>query len=134
MTLRSDYLWHIALGEQPPTELPSDPASVRMGVALGLPSINALVGDGTDVEPVRYCLAHRQVVVPVEADTVHRWMAAHSDCVPAAGVRGCGAGGYRDCTGLWVTHPGSERTAVTRARMRRAPGPHNPRHQEARCA
>ncbi|KOV48750.1 hypothetical protein [Streptomyces sp. H036] len=146
MTLRSDHLWHIALGEQPPAGLPSDLASVRMGMALGLPAIDSLVGDGTDVGPVRYCLDHRQLAVPVEADTVHRWRAAHSDCVPAARIRGCGAGGYRGCTGLWVTRPGSERAAVTpagalhdalsltRARLRTASGTRHPRHQEARCA
>ncbi|MFJ4003872.1 hypothetical protein ACIPWL_10490 [Streptomyces sp. NPDC090023] len=146
MTLRSDHLWHIALGEQPPAGLPSDLASVRIGMALGLPAIDSLVGDGTDVGPVRYCLDHRQLVVPVEADTVHRWRAAHSDCVPEAWIRGCGAGGYRGCTGLWVTRPGSERAAVTpagalhdalsltRARLRTASGTRQPRHQEARCA
>lgn len=146
MTLRSDYLWHVALGEQPPTELSSDLASVRVGMALGLPTIDALIGDGTDVGPVKYCLIHRQLVVPVKADTVHRWRAAHSECVPAARSRGCGAGGYRGCTGLWVTRPGPDRTAVTpagalhdalsltRARLRTAPGTHYPRHQEARCA
>jgi hypothetical protein len=115
MTLRSDYLWHIALGEQPHTRLPPDLASVRMSMALGMPAIDALVGDGTDVGPVKYCLAHGQLVVPVEAETVHRWRAAHSDCVPAAGTRNCGAGGYRNCIGLWVTRPGSERGAVTPA-------------------
>ncbi|KOV22546.1 hypothetical protein ADK90_10555 [Streptomyces sp. XY413] len=146
MTLRSDYPWHIALGEHPPAGLPSDLASVRMGMALGLPAIDSLVGDGTDVGPVRYCLAHRQLLVPVAAETVHRWRDAHSDCVPAARVRGCGAGGYRGCTGLWVTRPGPGRTAVTpadalhdalsltRARLRTAPGTHYPRPQEARCA
>lgn len=146
MTLRSNYLWQVALGEQPPTGLPSHLASVRVGLALGLPAIDALVGDGTDVGPVKYCLAHLQLVVPVEAETVHRWGAAHSDCVPAAGYRSCGAGGYRGCTGLWVTRPGPDRTAVTpagalhdalsltRARLRTAPGMHVPRHQEARCA
>ncbi|MGW4101736.1 hypothetical protein [Streptomyces sp. NPDC004976] len=146
MTLRSNYLWQIALDEQPPAGLPSDLASVRVGMALGLPAIDALVGDGTDVGPVKYCLSHRQLVVPVEAETVHRWRAAHSDCVPAAGSRGCGAGGYHGCTGLWVTRPGSERAAVTpagalhealsftRARLRTAPGTYAPRHQGARCA
>ncbi|MFD7556976.1 hypothetical protein ACFV9E_20870 [Streptomyces sp. NPDC059835] len=43
MTLRSDYLWQIALGEQPPTRLPSDLASVRVGLALGVASIDAQV-------------------------------------------------------------------------------------------
>ncbi|MEU7072920.1 hypothetical protein AB0B30_27695 [Streptomyces narbonensis] len=146
MTLRSNYLWQIALGEQPPMGLPSDLAAVRVGLALGLPAIDALVGDGTDVGPVRYCLDHRQLVVPVEAETVHRWRAAHSDCFPAAGSRSCGAGGYRGCTGVWVARPGSERPGVTpagalhealsitRDRLRTAPGTHYPRHQEARCA
>jgi hypothetical protein len=146
MTLRSDYLWHIALGEQPPEGLPSDLASVRVGLALGLPAIDALVKDGTDVGPVRYCLTHHQLVVPVEADTIHRWRAAHSDCVPATRSRNCGEGGYRGCTGLWLTRPGPEQTAVTpadalhealsltRARLRKAPGTHYPRRQEARCA
>ncbi|MER5984192.1 hypothetical protein [Streptomyces sp. NPDC001787] len=146
MTLRSDHLWHIALGEQPPMGLPSDLASVRVGLALGLPALDALVGEGTGVGPVKYCLAHRQLVVPVEAETVHRWRAAHSDCVPAAGSRSCGAGGYRGCMGLWVTRPGPVRNAVTpagalhealsltRARLRTAPGTRYPRHQGARCA
>ncbi|WP_051779866.1 hypothetical protein [Streptomyces sp. NRRL S-241] len=146
MTLRSDHLWNITLGEQPPMGLPSDLASVRVGLALGLPAIDALVGDGTGVGPVKYCLAHRQLVVLVEAETVHRWGAAHSDCVPAAGSRSCGAGGYRGCMGLWVTRPGPARTVVTpagalhealsltRARLRMAPGTHYSRRQEARCA
>lgn len=146
MTLRSDHLWQFALGEQPPTGLSSDLASVRVSMALGLHAIDALIGDGTDVGPVKYCLIHRQLVVPVEADTVHRWRAAHSECVPAARSRGCGAGGYHGCTGLWVTRPGPARTTVTpagplhdalsltRARLRTAPGTHYPRHQEARCA
>ncbi|GLX22525.1 hypothetical protein [Streptomyces lavendulae] len=146
MTLRSNYLWQIALSEQPPMGLPSDLAAVRVGLALGLPAIDALVGDGTDVGPVRYCLDHRQLVVPVEAETVHRWRAAHSVCVPAARSRSCGAGGYRGCTGVWVARPGSARAGVTpagalhealsttRARLRTAPGTHNPRHEDARCA
>ncbi|WP_435057695.1 hypothetical protein [Streptomyces sp. bgisy060] len=146
MTLRSDYLWRFALGEQPPVGLPSGLAAVRVGMALGLHAVDALVGDGVDLGPVKYCLIHRELVVPVEAETVHRWGAAHSDCVPAAGSRGCGVGGYRGCTGLWVTRPGPDRTAVTpagplhdalslaRARLRGAPAAHSPRHQEARCA
>ncbi len=136
MTLHSDYLWRFTLGEQPPIELPDDLASVRVGVALGLPAIDALVGNGTYVGPVKYCLAHGQLVVPVEADTVHRWQAAHSDCSPAAGHRGCGAGGYRGCACLWVARPEAHRAAVTpagplhealsltRARLRTTPGAH----------
>ncbi|MFG2683870.1 hypothetical protein [Streptomyces sp. NPDC048392] len=126
-------------------ELPSDLASVRVGLALGLPTIDALVGDGSDVGPVRYCLDHRQLVVPVEAETVHRWRAPHSDCVPAALTWNCDAGGYRGCTGLWVTRPNTNRNAVTpagalhdalsltRARLRTASGSCSS-HQEARCA
>ncbi|MFB8310137.1 hypothetical protein ACFC5T_16430 [Streptomyces sp. NPDC055961] len=141
MTLRSDHLWHIALGEQPPTGLLPDLASVRVGLALGLPAIDALVAEGTGIGPVKYCLAHRQLVVPVEAETVHRWRAAHSECLPAAGSRSCGAGGYRGCMGLWVTRPGPARTAVTpagalhealsltRARLRTAPSTHYSHHQ-----
>ncbi|MEU9599808.1 hypothetical protein AB0E06_23710 [Streptomyces sp. NPDC048109] len=145
MSLRSNYLWQITLDEQPPAGLPSDLASVRVGLALGLPTIDALVGDGTDVGPVRYCLNHRQLVVPVEAETVHRWRAPHSDCVPAARSRNCGAGGYRGCTGLWVTCPSADLAALTpagalhealsltRARLRMAPGSYSQR-REARCA
>ncbi|MBQ0972911.1 hypothetical protein ACFUV2_22455 [Streptomyces pilosus] len=146
MNLRSDHLWRIAVGEQPPSELPADLASVQVGMALGLPAIDTLIADGTNVGPVKYCLTHRQLVVPVEAGTVHRWRAAHSDCVPAARSRGCGAVGYRGCTGLWVTRPEPDRAAVTpagplhevlsltRARLRTTPGTHYPHRQEARCA
>ncbi|MEU5662115.1 hypothetical protein [Streptomyces longwoodensis] len=145
MTLRSRYLWQIALGQQPPAELPSDLASVRVGLALGLPTIDTLVEDGTDVGPVKYCLDHHQLVVPVEAETVHRWRAPHSDCVPAARFWNCGVGGYRGCSGLWVNRPSTNGTAVTpagalhdalsltRARLATAPGSFS-RHLEARCA
>ncbi len=145
MTLRSDHLWRIAVAEQPPSSLPADHASVQVGLALGLPAIDTLVADGTNVGPVKYCLTHHRLVVPVEADTVHRWRAAHSDCVPAARSRNCAAGGYRGCNGVWVTRPSTDRAAVTpadalhealslaRARLRKAPGPH-PRFHEARCA
>ncbi|MFE8941116.1 hypothetical protein ACFYNX_27040 [Streptomyces sp. NPDC007872] len=145
MTLRSRYLWQIALGEQPPAPLPSDLASVRVGLALGLPTIDALVEDGTDVGSVKYCLDHHQLVVPVEADTVHRWKAPHSNCVPAARSWSCDAGGYRGCSGLWVTRPTTNGTAVTpagalhdalsltRARLRTASGSYSA-HQGTRCA
>ncbi|MGW3199233.1 hypothetical protein ACWDBD_32640 [Streptomyces sp. NPDC001118] len=120
MSLRSDYLWRFALGEQPPTGLPSDLASVRVGMALGLRAIDALVAVGADVGPVKYCLVHGQLLVPVEADTVHRWKAAHSQCVPAAPSWSSGAGGYRSCTGLWVTRPGPDRGHPGRRAARRA--------------
>ncbi|MFD9771706.1 hypothetical protein ACFWXE_15510 [[Kitasatospora] papulosa] len=145
MTLRSDHVWQIAVGEQPPSVLPADLASVKVGMALGLPTIDALVADGTNVGPVKYCLTHHQLVVPVEADTIHRWGAAHSNCVSAARSRTCDAGGYRGCSGLWVTRPSADLAALTpagalhealsltRARLRMAPGSYS-QHREARCA
>lgn len=145
MTLRSNHLWHVAIGEQPPSGLPAGLASVRVGMVLGLPAIDVLVADGTNVGPVKYCLPHHQLVARVEADTVHRWRASHSDCIPGAQSPNFGAGGHHGCTGLWVTCPGSERAAVTpadalhealsraRARLRKPPGAH-PRLREARCA
>ncbi|MEU2354452.1 hypothetical protein ABZ599_16040 [Streptomyces misionensis] len=146
MALRSNHLWRIAVDEQPHSGLPTDFASVQVGMALGLPTVDALVADGTNVGPVKYCLTHHQLVVPVEADAVHRWRAAHSACVPAAQSRGCGAAGYSGCTSLWVTRPESDDAAVTpadalhealsltRARLRTAPGSHYPHRQGARCA
>ncbi|MBM9624057.1 hypothetical protein [Streptomyces zhihengii] len=115
MTLRSNHLWRVAVAEQPPFDLSVGVSSVRVGVALGLPAIDALVAQGTPVGPLKYCMIHRQLVVPVEPETVHRWRAAHSDCVPAARSRSCGAGGYRGCTGLWVASAGSERATFTPA-------------------
>ncbi|MCZ0984443.1 hypothetical protein O1L60_47665 [Streptomyces diastatochromogenes] len=107
-------------------------------MALGLPAIDALVADGAEVGPVKYCLTHHRLLVPVEAGAVHRWKAAHSDCVPAAGAWRCDTGGYLGCTGLWVTGPDTcwnrvtpadalhEALSLTRARLR---APH-PRHRE----
>lgn len=143
MTLHSDRLWRIAADEQPPFAPSADLASVKVGMALGLSAIDALGAGGTNVGPVKHRLPHHQLVGPVEADTILRWRAAHSDCFPAARSWNCSAGG---CTGLWVTHPGSERAAATpasalhealrlaRPRLRRVSGTHHPRHEEACCA
>ncbi|MDX3204758.1 hypothetical protein ABZZ79_22295 [Streptomyces sp. NPDC006458] len=88
---------------------------VRVGLALGLRAIDALVADGSDVGPVKYCLLHHRLLVPVEPDSVHRWRAAHSDCVPAPRSWGCDASGYRGCSGLWVTRPGTPLVEATAA-------------------
>ncbi|GAA0351696.1 hypothetical protein GCM10010269_20680 [Streptomyces humidus] len=107
MNLRSHHLWHVAIGEPPPGALPRAHDTVRVGMALGLPAIDALVADGTGVGPLKYCLGHQSLLVPVEAGTFHRWGAAHSDCVPGTrtGRWVCDGYGGRGCTGLWVTRP-----------------------------
>lgn len=67
MNLRSHHLWHVAIGEPPPGALPRAHDTVRVGMALGLPAIDALVADGTGVGPLKYCLGHQSLLVPVEA-------------------------------------------------------------------
>ncbi|MGZ2358474.1 hypothetical protein LRE75_17520 [Streptomyces sp. 372A] len=138
MSLRSDHPWRIDLDERPLATLPPHLGSVAVGMALGLPAIDALVASGADVGPVKYCLTHFRLLVPVEADAVHRWRAAHSACAPAARSWQCDMGGYLGCTGLWVTRPDAassrvtpadalhEVLSLTRARLR---APH-PRHRE----
>ncbi|MFF6979377.1 hypothetical protein ACFZAV_16890 [Streptomyces sp. NPDC008343] len=86
-----------------------------MGLALGLRAIDALVADGSVVGPVKYCLPHHRLLVPVEPDSVHRWRAAHSDCVTAPRSWGCDASGYRGCSGLWVTRPDTPVVETTAA-------------------
>ncbi|WP_311772324.1 hypothetical protein [Streptomyces candidus] len=88
-----------------------------MGLGLGLPSIDALVADGTGVGPLMYCLGHQRLLVPVEAGTFHRWRAAHSDCVPSARTGRCVSDGYsgRSCMGLWVTRPEALAVSTTPA-------------------
>lgn len=115
MNLWSRHLWHVAFSEQPPVALPRVHDTVRVGLALGLSAIDALVADGTCVGPLRYCLEHQKLLVPVEADTVHRWKAAHSDCVPGAKTWRCISDGYRSCSGLWVTRPETVPVATTPA-------------------
>nr|WP_024126760.1 hypothetical protein [Streptomyces sp. F2]AHE39486.1 Hypothetical protein pFRL4_253 [Streptomyces sp. F2] len=142
MTLGSDFPWNIALSERPPAVVPSDAGVVRVGLALGLRAIDALVADGSDVGPVKYCLLHHRLLVPVEPGSAHRWRAAHSDCVPAPRSWGCDASGYRGCSGLWVTRPGTpliEATAAealhdalsrTRASLSSALSTPYPRHRQ----
>jgi hypothetical protein len=142
--LGSRYPWHLALGEQPPAALPLAHDIVRVGLALGLHAIDGLVASGASVGPLRWCLAHHRLLVPVESGTAHRWQAPHSECVP--GPSRCVCEGYGGCTGLWVTPPDpgyAPTTAAdalhdalsrTRSRMRE---PHMPLHQHphaARCA
>ncbi|MFF6829181.1 hypothetical protein [Streptomyces longwoodensis] len=115
MTLRSHHPWHLAIGEQSPLPSASAHDTVRVGLALGLPAIDALVTDGTAVGPLRYCLAHHQLLVPVEPGTTHRWQAAHSDCVPGTRAWRCVSDGYRGCLGLWVTRPDAARISTTSA-------------------
>lgn len=144
MNLQSQYLWQVAIGEVPPDALPRAHDTVRVGLALGLPAIDALVADGTGIGPLMYCLGHQRLLVPVEAGTFHRWGAAHSDCVPGVRTARCVSDGYggRGCTGLWVTRPEPAAASITpgaalhealsrtRDRMR---APHStpvPRHRE----
>ncbi len=115
MTLRSDFSWNIDLGERPPAVVSPDLGAVRVGLALGLRAIDALVAEGSDVGPVKYCLLHHRLLVPVEAESVHQWGAAHSDCVPAPRFWGCGADGYYGCSGLWVTRPDTPLVRATPA-------------------
>ncbi|MEU9663856.1 hypothetical protein [Streptomyces chartreusis] len=88
---------------------------VRVGLALGLPAIDALVADGRSVGLLRYCLTHQKLLIAVEPDTIHRWRAAHSDCVPGARTWRCISDGYRSCSGLWVTSPELVPVATTPA-------------------
>ncbi|MFE1782465.1 glycoside hydrolase family 15 protein [Streptomyces sp. NPDC059506] len=110
MTLRSDHLWHITVGEQPPSGLPADLASVQVGMALGLPAIDTLIADGTNVGPVKYCLTHHQLVLPLEADTIHRWRAAVfgpdalwlDTSVPGTEKDGAVCHSFTNAAGTWV--------------------------------
>lgn len=140
--LSSRYPWYFALGEQPmpPTALLPAYDTVRVGLALGLHAIDGLVADGSSVGPLRCCLVHRQLLVPVESGTARRWRAPHSECAPGPRPR-CTCEGYRGCTGFWLTQPHPDPVPTTaadalydalsrtRSRMR---APHTPLHRHRR--
>jgi hypothetical protein len=114
--LSSSYPWHLALGEQPrpPAALPQPHDTVRVGLALGLHAIDGLIADGASVGPLRYCLAHHRLLVPVESGTADRWQAPHSECALGPRLR-CISEGYGGCTGLWVTRPHPDSAPTTSA-------------------
>lgn len=140
--LSSRHPWHIGIGEQPPPILPSAYDTVRVRMALGLRAIDDLVDIGSAVGPLRYCLAHRQLDVPVESGTTNRWLAPHSVCTPGPGAP-CPPVGHRSqpCVRLWVAPPHPFPSAITAAdalhhalslgrspmqTAHRPPGPHRP--------
>jgi hypothetical protein len=143
--LSSSYTWHLALGEhpRPPAALPQVHDTVGVGLALGVHAIDGLIAEGASVGPLRYCLAHNRLLVPVESGTAHRWRAPHSECALGPRRR-CPSQGYGGCTGLWVTQPhlGPASTTAadalydalgrTRSRMRASSVP-LPRNRREAC-
>lgn len=105
--------WIISFSAKPPDVVARDADVVRVELTLGLGALDALVADGSEVGPVKYCKLHHRLLVPVERDSAHRWMAAHSECVPADTYWTCGAGGYSGCPGLWLTCPDAPLVAAT---------------------
>ncbi|MFI1400770.1 hypothetical protein [Streptomyces sp. NPDC020681] len=87
MTLPSSTYqrWRPSLPEvRHPMVLPPHYDVVRTGMGLGLPAIEALREQNDAVGPILCCLAHRVLLIPVEAGTANAWRAPHSLCRPGA--------------------------------------------------
>ncbi|MFF7098299.1 hypothetical protein ACFY9A_38875 [Streptomyces rubradiris] len=113
--LSTRYQWQLGFAEIPrPLALPRDYDVVRVGMVLGLTTIETMIDEAHRVGPLLCCLEHRRLLVPVRAGTAHWWGAPHSDCVDGA-VRQCRTdGGLAGChSRLWMLPAGRLASATT---------------------
>lgn len=130
------HAWRIQFGEAPlPPRLPNDFDIVRVGVGLGMASVDSMVDASREVGPLLFCLTHQVLLIPVGSGTADRWGAPHSVCSRGRTLQ-CLTKGYQSpCRArFWVCGPEPTAAAVTesaalheslsqtRARMRRVNG------------
>ncbi|MFD3422423.1 hypothetical protein [Streptomyces decoyicus] len=83
MILATRLPWHVQFSETP---RPRAAAAIGVDVVVtalrvGMSALEALRFEGEPVGPALCCLAHGSMFIPVEAGTIHRWGAAHSQCL-----------------------------------------------------
>ncbi|MFF3730747.1 hypothetical protein ACFYXM_10620 [Streptomyces sp. NPDC002476] len=107
----SRHSW-LCLGETPENALPPSYDIVGMGLGLGLPTIDYLADTEAMVGPLKYCLTHLRLFVPVESGTADWWWPSQAECSSGTAAQ-CPSGG---CRTQWVASPKAALPATTAAR------------------
>ncbi|GCD41779.1 hypothetical protein [Streptomyces paromomycinus] len=89
------------------------PATVQLGLRIGLQAVEDLLAVHHRVGPVLCCLVHHQVLVPVPAQAADRWHAPQSVCSPLMHCATASAGSR--CHRLWLD-PGRGSSTTTDSR------------------
>lgn len=109
------HAWQIQFGEAPlPPRLPRDFDIVRVGVGLGMASVDLMVDQSREVGPLLCCLTHQVLLIPVGSGTADRWGAPHSVCSSGRSLQ-CPTKGYQlPCRArFWASVPEPTAAAVT---------------------
>ncbi|MEU7148640.1 hypothetical protein AB0B15_11455 [Streptomyces sp. NPDC045456] len=77
------------------------PATVQLGLRIGLQALEDLLAGHHRVGPVLCCVTHQQVLVPVPAQTADRWHAPQSVCSRL--MRCANAAVGSGCHRLWLS-------------------------------